>query len=301
MPRSQKFKGGVGFFSRPPSSTHLLKRLSRKIRGVFGRSSSSNHGRPLQRTFRNVPLSRRDSSNSRSKQAKRSFTQRISRLFGYNKTPLKRDSPEGVELTTLKDRRIASPLKTRQPLEPPQIDWIDLNLDTIRSMTREEKIKQIKELFDYPDRYLKMIPNDYLHENFYNFSNEELVHHLTDNQLAYVLIDLMKYYLITNNIREYNWTVRPELEELNTLAPHIYVRKRSTVFPGFLVFRGNSVWPDLQSNSMEELISQLPTRISPEKINKDTIVPLDMFTFEALKPFVAKMPSVYHEKFTLHL
>lgn len=296
MPSSRRLKGGVGFFSRPASSTPFLKRMSRRVRGVLGRSSSNNRFGPAHRT---APVERRGLSP---RPKKRSFTQRISRLFGYNKTPTHRSSPVGIELTNLRDRKVAPPSKIRPPLEPPSIDWIELTMDMIRSMTRKEKVQKLKELFDYPDRYLNLIggyfPESY-ERVFKNFKNPALIQRLTDNQLGYVLIDLMAHFVQRHQRHEYQ-----QLQtEIETLGPHIYVKKRSTdpSIKGFLAYNKSSVISELQSFDMETLIAALAKKIGPDNINKDTIIPLDMYTFETLHPFVAEMPSVYHEEFTLHL
>ena len=305
MPRTRRLKGGFGFFSRAPSRTPLLQRMSRRIRGVFKRPTSTNRN---SRTFGSV--SRRDSSNSRSMPAKRSFTHKISRFFGYNKTPLKKTSP-GIELTTLPDKRVAQP-KIRQPLEPPNIDWIELTMDMIRSMTREEKIQKLKELFDYPDRYLYLIggyfPKRY-ESHFRYFKDPNLIQCLTDNQVGYVLIDIMLQYDRKYNFPEYNKV----LAEVKTFDPVIYVKYDRSVGQWFHSYNtvGFSNYVDkyagvqpineVSGKDMETIISSLAKYIGDDKVTKDTIIPLDVKTCDALNPFVAELPSEYNDAFTLHL
>ena len=266
--------------------------------------------RPVHRQL--IPRSR---PNTREMPKKRSFTHRVSRFFGLNQTSPPEYSSPGIELTNLRDRRdlpLQNPLYQDGPFDKydnaPK-GHIELTMDMIRSMSREEKIQKLKELFDFPNRYFDMIKdfNRKYDAYFQYFSNPLVLQCLTDNQLGYVLIDIMLQYDRTHNYEEFK-KVKAEVENFD---PVIYVRSENsrTWFQSY-----NTEWAKYQhpyggvqkinmlsGPTMGTIVSALENYVGREKLTKDTMIPLTMKACEALAPLVAGMPDSYNEAFHLYL
>ena len=305
MPRSRRLKGGVGFFSRPPWGTPITKKISR----MFGRSTSRNSSNSPRDAVAYAPVQNRATSQTHSsrfwpRSRKRSYSNKIhpsndglntaSPYFSNTNNPLfdglNRTPSPAIELTNSRDLL---------PFENTSQGPIELTMDMIRSMGRVEKIQKLQEMIHYPDRYFDLIGGSNFRRKyrtcFKNFADPHLLQCLSDNQLGYVLIDIMMQYDRHHNTQEFQ-RVKAEVEA--TLDPIIYVgsftwfQTYNTEWANYhQPYGGKSKINELHEKTMDKILSKLALYIEPDKFTRDTLIPVDKKACEALKPLMAELPE----------